>query len=904
MQSHPIRVLLVDDNEDDYTVIRDLLSNLSSMEFILKWVSDYRAARDAILSGEFDVCLLDCLFNGRNGLEFMEEAISRGATTPIVFLTGHGGCDRDLEAMSKGAAGWFSKDELNAALLERAIRHAMEQQPKRVELIKAKRVIQALSECNHAVIHIEDEAELLRAVCRIVVDVGGYKMAWVGYAGEDRDRTVTPVARYGYDEDYLETVKVTWKDAERGRGPMGACIRTGIPITIRSVGSQAEAEPWRVEALERGYASAIGLPLFLDGRRLGALSIYSSETDAFNMEEIEFLLKLSGNLSYGIGVLRLRKAQMQAEESLKKANLDLERRVGERTAELVKVNAELRKEVEERRQAEEALKEGERKFRAIFDQTFQFMGLLTVDGRLIEGNRIALQFSGVQESEVMGKPFWETPWWTHSTELQETMRAAVKKAASGEVVRFEPTHFSADGSLHCMDFSLKPLMDEAGGVAFLIAEARDINERKQAEEALHESESRLRQIIDLVPHMIFVKDWEGKYLLVNKAGAESYNTSVSALTGKYQLNFHPDESELQNMLQDDREVITKGETKFIPEEPYTDAQGNLRFLQTIKVPFCLPGDKTPAVLGVAVDITERKRSEEALQAAHEQLKGIIEFLPDATFVIDVAGRVIAWNRAIEEMTGVRKEKMIGMGDYAYAVPFYGEPRPILIDFVMKSFERPIDFYNFIEAQDKLLSGEVFAPNTYEGRGAYLWGTASPLFNKTGSLIGAVEAIRDITDQKDIESTLFKREADLIEKAHQLEEINTALKVLLRRREEDKKDLEESLLTNVKESILPFLEKLKKTRLDENQKTYLMIVESQLLEITSPFLKSLSSKFTSLTPMEIKVAKLIKEGMASKEIAEILGVAEQTILTHRNNLRAKLGLRNERVNLRSHLMSLT
>ncbi len=129
-------------------------------------------------------------------------------------------------------------------------------------------------------------------------------------------------------------------------------------------------------------------------------------------------------------------------------------------------------------------------------------------------------------------------------------------------------------------------------------------------------------------------------------------------------------------------------------------------------------------------------------------------------------------------------------------------------------------------------------------------------------------------------------------------------MLLRRREEDKSDLEESLLTNVKESILPFMEKLKKTRLDENQKTYLGIVESQLGEIVSPFLRRLSSRFTNLTPMEIKVAKLIQEGRTSKEIAEILLVAEQTVLTHRSNLRAKLGLRNEKINLRSHLMSLT
>ena len=144
---------------------------------------------------------MDYRLKERNGLELMQEAVSRGAMTPIVFLTGQGGYDLDLEAMSKGAADWLTKGELSATLLERSIRYAMERQRRRKEQIKARRVIQALSECNHAVIHIKDEAELLRAICRIVVDVGGYRMAWVGYAEEDRDQTVTPVAKYGYEKE-------------------------------------------------------------------------------------------------------------------------------------------------------------------------------------------------------------------------------------------------------------------------------------------------------------------------------------------------------------------------------------------------------------------------------------------------------------------------------------------------------------------------------------------------------------------------------------------------------------------------------------------------------------------------------------------------------------------------------
>ncbi len=245
----------------------------------------------------------------------------------------------------------------------------MERQRRKEEQIKAGRVIQALSECDNAVIRIKDEADLLHAICRIVVDVGGYRMAWVGYAEEDRDKTVTPVAKYGYEKDYLETVHVSWQDAESGKGPTGTCIRTGIPSVIRSVGTQAEFAPWKVEALKRGYASVIGLPLLLDGRKLGALAIYSTETDAFDREEVEFLVKLSSNLSYGIAVLRLRKAQMQAEKSLKEANLYLERRVEERTAELLKVNVELRKEMEERRQAEDAIRVSLRFLETVHEHT-------------------------------------------------------------------------------------------------------------------------------------------------------------------------------------------------------------------------------------------------------------------------------------------------------------------------------------------------------------------------------------------------------------------------------------------------------------------------------------------------------------------------------------------------------
>jgi PAS domain S-box-containing protein len=130
----------------------------------------------------------------------------------------------------------------------------------------------------------------------------------------------------------------------------------------------------------------------------------------------------------------------------------------------------------------EALRQGEQKFRAIFDQTFQLIGLLSLEGVLLQINQTALQFAGVGENAVLGKPFWETPWWTHSTLLQEKVRTAIQEAAGGEFVRFEATHPRPDGRVGYIDFSLKPVTDTEGRVVQFIAEGRDITERHWAEE--------------------------------------------------------------------------------------------------------------------------------------------------------------------------------------------------------------------------------------------------------------------------------------------------------------------------------------------------------------------------------------------------------------------------------------
>jgi len=288
----------------------------------------------------------------------------------------------------------------------------------------------------------------------------------------------------------------------------------------------------------------------------------------------------------------------------------------------------------------------------------------------------------------------------------------------------------------------------------------------------------------------------------------------------------------------------------------------------------------PAQLSFMRDITERKAAEDALKQSEQLRADIINFLPDPTFAIDKQGRITAWNHAMEELTGIPSQEMLGKSNYEYGLAFYGERKPILIDKVIQPSAAVAERYPSFNREKDFLMAE--AEMTHRGKTVSFWCKAGLMRDNSGNVIGAIESLRDITALKDM---------------------NAALGILLKKRENDIKESEEKFMLNIRELVLPYLLKLKSARLDMPHKVNIEIIEKHLAEIMSPFISKLTSRYSQFSPRETQVVSLIRSGMTTKEIARALNISTNSVDIHRQNIRKKMGFNKKKVNIRTFLISL-
>ena len=437
-------------------------------------------------------------------------------------------------------------------------------------------------------------------------------------------------------------------------------------------------------------------------------------------------------------------------------------RLEKRIAELGRSHAELRRQLEEKERAGSPSPGQGDVYRRIVETTSQGYWLISPDLRTVDANRAFCEMLGYTKEEMLGKSILDY----YDEENRRILLESVRNMGDRERGSYEVALLRKNGQpLHCL-FNVATLFDEEGRIEGSFALVTDITDRKRTEEALRESERQTSDIIEFLPDATFVIDASGRVISWNRAMEEMTGIKAEDMVGKgdyeYALPFYGEKRPIlidyallpDEVLQRDYKVIRR-EKNFIAVETMLPLVGRYVFGAASPI-----YDRNGSVVGAIEsirDLTVRWRAEVALSESQKRMEAIIDFLPDATFVIDAEGRVISWNRAVEEMTGIKAADIVGKGDYEYALPFYGERRPVLADIVLSSQRAMPENYGLIHQDQGFLSAETLAPSL-PGGGRWVFAAAAPIYNIEGEVVGSIESVRDVTARKQAQDALQESEA--------------------------------------------------------------------------------------------------------------------------------------------------
>ena len=466
------------------------------------------------------------------------------------------------------------------------------------ELRRLNRALHALSACNQALAQAVNEQELLQQICDLIVQMGAYRFAWIGYAQQDAAKTVLPIAQAGRETDFLKSVTITWAEEPFGRGSVGTAIRENRSCVIADTETDPRFEPWRAHALQRGYLSLIALPLRVAGLSFGALTIYSDQKGSFESSEVELLTEMANNLAFGITAMRSQ---------------------------------------EEGKRATAALREAEAKYRQMVEQVpaISYVAEAGVHGRFLYLSPQVKTILGYRAEDCMADPDF---WWMHLNPEDHSIALLEDLWEEGRPFRVEYRMRRQDGQEVWLRDEAVIIRDSETGKRLTRGMLIDITERKIAEKALRESEERYRLFVAQSSEGIFRMEYNppvpcnlppseqlalgmknGYMAECNDAMARMYGRESSQeMTGLPLKDFLvlQDPVTKEFMLN----FIQAGYQATDEESRELDAHGQKKIFRNTMIGMVVDGHWV-RTWGITRDVTERMHLEEQLRNA-QQLEAI------------------------------------------------------------------------------------------------------------------------------------------------------------------------------------------------------------------------------------------------------------------------------------------
>lgn len=578
-------------------------------------------------------------------------------------------------------------------------------------------------------------------------------------------------------------------------------------------------------------------------------------------------------------------------------------------------------DISARKQMEEELHKNEKRYRHIVEDQTELICRYLPGGILTFVNEAYCRFFKRKKEELIGRSFFSLIPEKDHEQIQQMIASLGEKKPR---VTHQHRIVMPNGKIGWQEWTNRIIYNKNGVFVEYQAVGRDITDLKEAEAALRKAHDELECLVEKrtaelrKERQCLLKEIEMHNLTEEalRASEERFRSifdhigvgvalispdmEILALNPQMQVWFPDVDTDLKPLCYQafnnpPRDAVCSYCPTYITlqdgqvHESVADTPRGREIMhyRIIASPLKDKAGRIAAAIEMVTDITESVRIQQKLLQSEIRYRTVFETTGTAMLIINEDMIVAFVNQEFEKLSGYTKSEVEGLRTW--------------MEFIMPDDIKRMKKYHRL----RRINPEA-VPSSYECRSRDKTGRIYDIFLNVAMIPGttmSVVSMMDITESKRIMKELKKRERDLAAESHRLHEMNTALKVLLRQREEDQQEMEKKVISNIRKLVLPYVEKLKHTSMSPVQAGYVDVITTNLKNIVSPFLRTLTAVHMDFTPREIEVANLVREGKTAKEIARLLNLSIRSIEFHKDNIRKKLGLSNKKINLRTHLMAL-